>query len=214
MALSHEEFLAARKKAYSGVDRDMYLDIGFFIAWYAQAELALTAVLAASVQISDLATFDMLCKGMDARVKIDRLRKSAKRHGGIGPNISARLKLFEERVTPLRNKVAHSSITFSEDDKPRRYWLSGLANLPWEELGLGPRKTDIPPYEVSSRDIYSCGVWLSFFAMDMSSLQRLASARKQLELDAPRSRILEEGGRDSQRKSRSSKSDTGDQLTP
>jgi hypothetical protein len=185
----------------------MYLDIGFFVSWYATAELALTATLAASTGTVDLEAFDILCRGMDARKKLERLRLSAKRHGGIGPNIRARFDFFEKKIIPLRNKIVHSSIAISEDDGPTRYWLSGIANLPWAQLGMGQSKTGLEPYEISSRDLYSTGVWLSFFRQDLSTLPMLARARVQLEIDNPRSRLPEEVRPQNQRKAGSAKTD-------
>ena len=191
--ISDDELAQGRLKAYQREDRDLFLDVGFFISWYAHIELVITKLLAFSTQSHDLEAFDILCRGMDARTKIERLRRSAKRHGGIGPNMNKRLTALEKNALSLRNKLVHSALTFSEDDGPRRYFMSSLSNMPWAELGMGPPKTTRKPEVVTSLELYRFGVWMSFLSQDLITVLPLALARKELEIANPKARLGEDG---------------------
>lgn len=178
----------ARAKAYESTDRDLWLDLGFFHSWFGFVDIGLAKLLLYSTKSQDLEAFDILCRGLDARAKLERLRQATARHGGIGPNLSARLTRFEKAIK-LRNKLSHSSITISEDDGARRYFVSGLANMPWKELGMGPPKTKLKPLVVRSIEIYGWGVWLSFLGRDLASVQPLAQLGATLEIAHPKSRL-------------------------
>lgn len=189
---STDELEAARAKFYAETeDCDLYLDIGFFVARFGMAELAITKILSFLTLSHDLVAFDILCRGMDGRVKVERLRKAAKEVSGIGPNLSDRLTYFEKVTIPLRNKLVHSSLTISEDDGPRRYFASGLANMPWEELKMGPPKTARKPEVLPSIEIYAHTVWLTYFTQELSPLQALARQRLKLEIANPMTRLPE-----------------------
>lgn len=190
--ISDDQLEQGRLKAYQREDRDMFLDVGFFIAWYAHIELVISKLLAFSTASHDLEAFDILCRGMDARTKIERLRRSAKRHGGIGPNMNLRLTALEKSAVALRNKVVHSALTFSEDDGPRRYFMSSLSNMPWAELNMGPPRTNRKPEVVTSLDMYRLGVWLSYLSQDLITVLPLALARKELEIAHPKSHLDED----------------------
>jgi hypothetical protein len=179
---------AAHSKAqnYTGKDLDLYTDLGFFNAWFAMAELSLTALLALASKAPDLAIFDVLCKGMDARVKVERFRKLVAPAGGGGPNLKSRLKTFEEKAIPLRNKLAHSAITINEDDGPRTYYLSSLSNLPWAELGERPPfPVSGKPEAIMSNDLHSWGLWLAHVAKDFGAAFNHAASTGVFEIVSP-----------------------------
>ncbi len=186
---SDELLKQARKVSQNHDERDLFFDIGMFVSWYAAVELAITKTLAVITNSHDLEAFDILCRGMDARVKVERLRKFAKRTGGFGSNLSARMAVFERDAIPLRNKLVHSVLTYSEDAGPRKYFISGLSNMPWVELGMGEPTTSSKPDIISSIDLYAWATWLSFFGQDLNAMQPLAIAQKQLEIESPRSRL-------------------------
>jgi len=181
-----------RNVAYNREDRDLYLDVGMFVTRFSHVELALTHLLAFLTGSHDLEAFDILCRGMDARVKAERLRKAAKRGKGLGPNFSARLKRFEEHAIQVRNLIVHSAITHSEGDGPITYYLSGIASLPWKELDMGKPLTTRSPEHLRSLDLYAWSVWLSFFAEDLSQVRRCALAQETLEIAIPKSRLSQE----------------------
>jgi hypothetical protein len=197
---SDEQLEAGRLRAYQRPEGDMFADVGFFMCWFATAEYVLTSLLAFSTASRDFEAFDILCRGMDARVKIERLRKSAARHGGIGPNLTKRLDVFEKGAIHLRNKIVHNAITHNEDDGDRRYFLSGPANAPWAELGMVAPKTSQRPIVVRSVDLYAWGTWLSFFTEDLNTVSRKAMKRLALEIDEPKSRLPPEDQPASRRK--------------
>jgi hypothetical protein len=74
MANSYLE--TVRKRIFEGEDRDLYLHLGHFLAWYSKAELSLTITMAMVLGERDLAAFQQLTKGLDARTKIQRCRKN------------------------------------------------------------------------------------------------------------------------------------------
>jgi hypothetical protein len=90
--------------------QDMYFRVGHFIGEYSTVELAITALLAIISNFKDLEAFHTLTKGMDAKVKVERLRELAKTKKLLvekGP-FDARLMHFADKTANLRNKVAHA----------------------------------------------------------------------------------------------------------
>lgn len=87
---------------------ELQSNIGHFMMWFGTTEMFLTRTLAFTLNMRDLQRFDLLCKGMDARVKCERLRKSIKQYHSAGPVFLAELKRFEEKSIPLRNRISHS----------------------------------------------------------------------------------------------------------
>lgn len=71
--MSPEQAAYYRKIIREGADGNLLLDIGYFMTWYSAVELSITLLLAAASGAADFETFDTLCAGTDARVKIERL---------------------------------------------------------------------------------------------------------------------------------------------
>ena len=81
------DFEKLRSEIFGGPDRDLYLHIGYFMSWFSAVELKITFFLALVLDDRQLEDFELLVKGMDARVKCERLRKACKRRAiSIGPN--------------------------------------------------------------------------------------------------------------------------------
>jgi hypothetical protein len=184
-----QAFDNGRERTYSSSDRDLYLDVGFFISVFSSAELAITSLLAILTQSKDLAAFDLLCKGMDIRVKIQRIRQAANKHGGIGSNLQKRLDFFEKNAISLRNKISHRSFAICEDDGPRRYFLFTLSNMPWGELKFGTPLTPDKPETIPSLEIYACAMWVNTFRKDLLSVMNAAIDGASLEVSNPVSRL-------------------------
>jgi hypothetical protein len=165
--ITDDELEQGRQQTYAGVDKDLYLDAGFFTTWFGMAELSVTALLAHFTGSQDLEAFDILCGSLGAGTKVDKLRKAIKRHGKMGPELNLRLAYFTDEIVSLRNKVMHSCFSNAEVEGPRSYFLSGLANLPWEKLKMGKPKTKLKPTVVNSLDLYAKGVWLNYLAHDL-----------------------------------------------
>ena len=183
--LNPEQSSQSREKQYEGADRDLYLDLGFFHAWFSLAELAITTMLAIASKATDLKTFDILCKGMDARVKVERLRKLTP----VGPNLQARLSRFEKGAIGLRNKLAHRSFGINEDDGPRRYYLSSLSCLPWELTGSEKPTEADDPEVITSSDLHGWGLWLEALTRDFSAASRHAMRTGVFEIVTPKTKV-------------------------
>lgn len=211
-----EALKLGRANTYAGVDGDLYSDIGFFATWYGLAELQITRLLAQYTGSHDLEAFDILCRGMDARVKIERLRLAIKRRAKIGTELHLRLAFFSDNIIGLRNSLMHSAFSTSEDDGPKRYFLSGLAAMPWEELGMGKPMTKLKPKVVGSLDLYEYGLWMSYLAKDLS---HVVSAEDQqgkpiIEIVGPKSMVPEAFRQKHARKADRAKVDRPDQTRP
>jgi hypothetical protein len=89
--------------------------IGAFLIYYAIAETYLTLILARLSDQSDMDRFEIIAKGMDARVKLERVRSLAKHYAPIGPNLDLRLKHFESKCIRTRNHLSHSWPVLGED---------------------------------------------------------------------------------------------------
>lgn len=179
-----------RNELLSREERDMFFDVGFFVAEYAAVELGITYILARATGFDDLRPFELLSRGMDAKVKLRSLRQAAKLMNGIGPNLGERLSLFEDGAIPLRNKLMHNSLTYNEDDGPRTYYLASVANPPWRELKMPKRAHPThPPDRIRSVDLYAWGLWLSNFALDLVPVQPQARTGARLEIDHPKSLV-------------------------
>jgi hypothetical protein len=78
MTTNQSYLTEVRDKIFGGPDRDMFLHVGYFLCWFAHVELNLTFLLARAINHRQLDDFELLVKGMDARVKCERLRKALK----------------------------------------------------------------------------------------------------------------------------------------
>jgi hypothetical protein len=163
--MTPEQANAFRSRAQSSPDWDLMTDVGYFLIWYAAVELAITLLLAQASGSKNLQIFDTLCSGMDARVKIERFRSIAK--GKIGPNLTARLKHFEEKARPIRNRLAHAMLTRSESG-PSVYFASSLSSMPWREWGEpDPGYPTAPPIVITPEQLLGWGAWFTQFAQDL-----------------------------------------------
>jgi hypothetical protein len=184
--LTPEEAERSRHRHYDGIDRDLYLDLGFFNAWFAACELSLTSMLAFAAKTTDLKTFDILCKGMDARVKVERFRKLAK----IGPNLQARLNQFEKGALSIRNKLAHRSFMINEDDGPRRYYLGTMAYVRWfNAMGTKDQHKEEEPEALTSADLHGWGLWLRALTHDLIDATQQAMQTGTFEIARPQSPV-------------------------
>lgn len=59
-------------------------------------ELRISYLLARATNIKDLSAFELLTRGMDAKIKVERFRKAAR--GRIGPNLNDRLTVFYDTM--------------------------------------------------------------------------------------------------------------------
>ena len=177
---------AQRTKKFAGLDSEMFLHIGFFTSAYALAELRLTALLAKATQITNLRSFDLLTRGMDVRVKIERLRRACDRGPQIGPSLSARLDIFNNIMRPFRNQISHSATVPSNDGLSISF--ASLAAMPLSVQNRHPDQ-EISP-EIPMLEVFEYCAWLRFFEHDLRDAHRGLAIRGSFETEPPRAPLL------------------------
>jgi hypothetical protein len=122
---------------------------------------------------------------MDARVKIERFRVIAK--GKIGPNLAARLKYFEDKARPIRNRLSHAMMTRSESG-PSVYFASALSSMPWREWGEPePSHPTRPPVVITPEQLLGWGAWFARFTEDLNAAFKLSLLTGVFEIANPAS---------------------------
>jgi hypothetical protein len=152
----------ALEKAFDGQDGIMFAHIGHFTWNFGIVEMGLTLLLWIFTGRQDVRTFELLVKGMDAKVKVERLRKAIKLHGSaIGPNLKARLAHFESAQINLRNQLAHSDVSL-HDGAFHFGTIAALAHMLGSEHGAA--KT------ISTAQLFERAAWLNLFCQDLMEL--------------------------------------------
>jgi hypothetical protein len=186
--MGHLSPAARRTEAYTadGAERDMYLDIGHFVTAFGFVDLCLSSILAVATRSLNLDMFDILARGMDARVKLERIRKVAKKQKGIGPDLEARLRIFETTMIGTRNDIAHSAFYSSNDADELRYFRVRLADMPLHKFEADSKPSKLVP-TIKSLELFQYGEWLWQFGTDLRSVLHAAKRGDILELDQPKS---------------------------
>ena len=133
-------------------------NIGHFIMWFGTAEMFLTRLLAHLVGMHDMEKFDLLCKGMDARIKCERFKKAAKQAGGLGKKFSDELSYFEKKSIPLRNRISHSWPVQHEETI---YFCTVKSGA------FSPTDFKKDGTEISTLALFAEGFWLNGFAKNI-----------------------------------------------
>jgi len=133
--------------------------------------------------VSDI--FEALIKGMDARVKVERLRKITKNGPiKIGPMLKCRLEAFEKESIPIRNKIAHNSVI--KHPTGDIFYFTDIVRMPFSALGfpgfVGPQAD-----HVSGLRLYEHGLWLNLFSHDIIGALERGTHDGMLEIVRPRS---------------------------
>jgi hypothetical protein len=173
-------------------DRNLNIDIGYFLTWYAASEMGITNLLAIASEVKDFDVFDALTSGMDVRTKIERFRKICKHKAVIGPNLNERLSYVDSKARPLRNRLSHSFIGVNQK-RPNTYFASTLATLPWNELGekrpdWASKKTQ--PHAIPAEVLLGWGGWLAQFTTDLSSAFQHFMDTREFEIIDPKTMIV------------------------
>jgi len=177
--------LEAKRRLFAeGIDRDLYLHIGYFSSWYAGCEMWITLLLARLTKSTDLYSFDLLTRGLDAKTKVIRLKRICEDRGWrIGPNLQLRLNLYEGQMTDLRNKLAH---TYAVADYKRNVVIfTMLGNVPVPGADRHPSEDAI-----SFDELFENAAWLNLFNNDLKAACRSLAHSKMLEIDSPQSPLL------------------------
>lgn len=181
MATQTEIVEGHRKRIFESDDRTFYLHVGYFMAWYSACEARITLLLAIATKSENLKSFDLLTRGMDAKVKIERFRLACNGYRKIGDNLKRRLAHFEKKIIPLRNKIAHSHMT--TDPSYQGIHFASLSKMPLASFGLYA-VGEAPPYQ-TFREIFEQGLWLNVFNDDLLSVWKNAAHPTEFEIDDP-----------------------------
>ena len=87
----------------------VYAGLGFFQTSFTTAEAFLTMLLAALCK-APIDRFEITARGLDARIKCERIRVAAKQFSALGPNYDDWLSTFERSCIKLRNKLNHNLV--------------------------------------------------------------------------------------------------------
>ena len=175
-----------REQVLSGVDRDLYSHVGYFLTWYAQVEFRITGLMAVVAMERDFSAFHILTKGMDAGTKVRRLRELCKtKKREIGPAFSARLQIFKDKHCDLRNRLSHTALV--RDENAEKFHFVTLDRLPWRVLGMANPFGHQPPDEIDKLTLFEHGLWLQYFGEDLARVIPRAMLGASLEIETPRS---------------------------
>lgn len=176
-----------RGSIFSSDQNELFQHLGFFICWFGQVEMALTILLGALVNSMDLRGIEVLVQGMDARVKVQRLRALAKQRSPIqeGSNLDVRLKYFHDKMIKLRNNISHAGFSSSGGDDQQLHFLS-IRRFP-KELDRSWHPDFEEADTISFLNIFKAGLWLNFFSQDLTGLLSHEKIAKGLEIENPHS---------------------------
>ena len=105
--------------------------------------------------------FELVARGMDIRVKCERMRAAIGINRKIGPNMEARLKAFEKTLIKMRNKMLHSWAVLDTEKKSIIH-LASMSKMPTSR---------IKPPQVSSNELAFLSYWLFKFNSDLLDAQ-------------------------------------------
>ena len=154
------------------------------MTWFSAVELQITLLLAIATNAQsekDIAAFEILTRGMDARVKCHRLREASGLHKTIGPKLDARICHFVEKLVKRRNQIAHSLIVMANGDKEMHF--TNLARMPFRALGHD--QIGKLPIMVSTEQFFFEAFWLRAFSLDLSRVSETQAQSKILEIESP-----------------------------
>lgn len=174
--------------------------IGFFILWYSVAENFLTTALALVLDQPSIPKFTIIAKGMDARVKVHRLREACRMFAPMGPNMDGRLDHFERRCIDIRNHLVHSWPILEDDGQI--HLMQGARRPPRHVATSDTLDHDkfSPAKAIPLDQLLEWGVWLNLFAQDVGGAIEQLEKRKAFEVDDPLSKMPEKPLPSSQRK--------------
>jgi hypothetical protein len=182
----HSFLEAERARVFSGEDRELYLHVGYFFTWYNNVEWKITHIMAIVMGDKDFSAFALLVSGMDARTKVRRLKSLCKiKNLLIEQSLADRLKFFEDKLCPLRNKLAHNALL--NDERQPRFHYAQLERLPWKALGMdipdGLSKE--PPDHIDTITLFERGCWLHSFSDDLTKVIYCAIKQEPLGIKSP-----------------------------
>ena len=177
---------ALRTRFLTGDDARLSLHLGNYLQWFGIAEVNVTTMLAFILNLTQWEQLEYVVRGMDARVKCERLRQAAKAYRPLGDNVKASLSVFEQKCIPLRNRAAHSWPFL--DAKTDIISFATFGRMP-DRAEDGRWEFDPSTRQIHIDDLFSQAMWLNSFANDFSRALQRATDGGPLEVDDPKSRL-------------------------
>jgi hypothetical protein len=156
-------------------DRELIEHVGAFTVHFSIVELLLTEILNVATGNVPYGKFDLLVRGMDPRVKCQRLREACKAYLPMGPNLTDRVNHFETKLVPLRNRLVHSWPQLQD----RRIYFGTVGNTVSD--------TSVPQHSIGTDEIRIHSLWLNLFVADLLGVLQRLNAKQTCEIIAPKS---------------------------
>ncbi len=165
---------------------NLHAGIGYFIVAYSKVELGITTLLALLTKNEDFEAFHILTRGMDLRVKIERLQELCKPLSLIEPKsaLDIRLELLDRKICQLRNKLSHSSIEIPSEMIPE----IRLASI----SSLKPSKTPANAETLHLETLALYTEWCEAFFHDVLSLFSHVKKSAKFSISHPHSMVPKE----------------------
>jgi len=174
-----------RNAFLTGEAATLPVHLGYFFQWYSVVEVSITTMLAWVLGFYNLEKLEYLVRGMDGRIKCERLRQAARAYRPLGPELEIRLEYFQQKVVPLRNKLVHTWPYLNGKTGRIYFMTTGAPFGSAEELEKlfksGKAKT------IHLDDLFGYGAWLHLFAQDLFEALRASVDGGPLEMASPQS---------------------------
>lgn len=209
--LPPQRLAALRTRFLTGDDARLPLHLGNYLHWFGIAEVNITAILAFILNLTQREQLEYIVRGMDARVKCERLRQAARAYRPLGDNLKSSLSVFEQECIPLRNRVAHSWPFL--DTKTDIIYFGTFGRFP----GIaddGDWKFDPSTRQIHIDDLFSQAMWLNSFSGHLLTALHRAIGGGPLEVDDPKSRLPQEALSKNPQQDDPATSDTPAQKSP
>lgn len=174
-----------RETVFAGQSSILALHTGYFIMWFGACEGIITQMLAHVLGFSDhVQRLEFVTRGLDAKAKCERLRQAAKLLNPLGQNLNERLIYFQEKIVPLRNRIAHTWMVLEDDG---RIHFTSLGKL-HDTTFLSDPSIPSAPDNIHLDDFFDRGAWLHAFSVDLlDAMEASALHGRVLEIEHPRS---------------------------
>jgi hypothetical protein len=97
--------------------------VGYFFAWFNNVDWKILSIMAIVMGERDLSAFNLLVSRMDARTKVRRLKRLCEiKNRAIEQPLAERLKHFEDKYCPLRDRLAHNALG-RDEQIPRFHYM-------------------------------------------------------------------------------------------
>lgn len=168
---------ALRGQYITGPESTLPAHIGYFLMWFGTAEVGITTLLALILKLGPMDRIEYLVRGMDARVKCERVREAAASLYPLGPNLDARLKYFQETIVPIRNGIAHSWTVMDAKTKIVSFRSAGKV--------ISSAHNDPKVRRMTLDELMDYGIWVHAFGAEIFEVITGAVDEQPLEIVDP-----------------------------